>query len=134
PDHVSGFPLLVEKLWLLGRRAPIPIYGPAPTLDVARTLFDAFSTEKWEGLPRRAWHEVAMEAGAPVFADDALTVTAAPVDHPVPTIGLRFEGVSGSVLAYSGDTAKCTNVVHLARGADLLVHEATGSQDRKSVV
>ncbi|NNF57861.1 MAG: MBL fold metallo-hydrolase, partial [Rhodothermaceae bacterium] len=27
PDHISGFPLLIEKLWLLGRREPIPIYG-----------------------------------------------------------------------------------------------------------
>jgi ribonuclease Z len=128
PDHVSGFPLLVEKLWLLRRREPIPIYGPAPTLAVVRTVFDAFSTDTWTGLPERAWHEVPMEVGAPVFEDDALAVTAAPVIHPVPTIGLRFEGASGSVLAYSCDTAKCAHVVTLGRDADVLVHEATGSQ------
>jgi len=32
PDHVSGFPLLMEKLWLAGRRRPIPVYGIAPAL------------------------------------------------------------------------------------------------------
>ena len=128
PDHVSGFPLLVEKLWLLGRRAPIPVYGPAPTLAVVRTVFGAFSTEGWDGLPDLAWHDVPMEPGARVFEDEALSVTAAPVIHPVPTIGLRFEGASGSLLAYSCDTAKSEHVVALARDADVLVHEATGSQ------
>jgi ribonuclease Z len=128
PDHVSGFPLLVEKLWLLGRRAPIPIYGPAPTLAVVRQVFGAFSTQNWEGLPERAWHDVPLEVGTPVFSDDVFTVTAAPVIHPVPTIGLRFEGASGAVVAYSCDTAKSANVVHLGRNADVLVHEATGSQ------
>ena len=44
PDHISGYPLLIEKLWLFGRREPIHVYGPAPTLEVARTLFGAFST------------------------------------------------------------------------------------------
>ena len=29
PDHIAGFPLFLEKVWLMGRRAPIPIYGPA---------------------------------------------------------------------------------------------------------
>lgn len=128
PDHVSGFPLLVLKLWLLGRRDPIRVYGPAPTLAVARTVFDAFSTEGWEGLPEREWHDVALDVHAPVLSNDALTVTAAPVVHPVPTIGLRFEGASGTVLAYSCDTAKCGHVVELARDADVLVHEATGSE------
>jgi ribonuclease Z len=128
PDHISGFPLLVLKLWLLGRRDPIPVYGPASTLAVARTVFDAFSTSSWEGLPERRWHGVALEVGAPVLQNDAVSVTAAPVIHPVPTVGLRFEGASGAVLAYSCDTAKCDAVVHLGRGADVLVHEATGSQ------
>jgi ribonuclease Z len=128
PDHISGFPLLVLKLWLLGRRDPIPVYGPAPTLAVARTVFAAYATDGWTGLPDRRWHEVVLEVGAPVLQNDALAVTAAPVVHPVPTIGLRFEGTSGTVLAYSCDTAKCEAVVHLGRGADLLVHEATGSE------
>ena len=49
------------------------------------------------------------------------------VDHPVPTIGLRFENKAGEVLAYSCDTAISPAVVDLARNADVLIHEATGS-------
>ena len=126
PDHISGYPLLLEKLWLMGRREPIPIYGPAPTLEKASRLFTTFNTENWHGFPGRLRHEVTMEAGALVFSLDGLSVTATPVDHPVPTIGLRFETDRG-VVAYSCDTAPTEAVVELARDADLLIHEGTGS-------
>jgi len=127
PDHISGYPLLIEKLWLSSRRKPIPVYGPAPTLEVARTLFGAFSTDRWDGLPGREYHDVVLEPGTEVLRTGHLTITATPVDHPVPTIGLRFESSDGSVLAYSCDTARSSAVVELARNADVLIHEATGS-------
>ena len=126
PDHISGYPLLLEKLWLMGRRDPLPVYGPAATLEKARALFAIFDTLKWTGVPERHFHPVALEAGTPVFTAGALAVTASPVCHPVPTIGLRFE-VPGATVAYSCDTAFDDDVVELARGADLLIHEGTGS-------
>ena len=125
PDHIGGFPLLVEKLWLHGRRAPVPVYGLAETLAVARRLFEAFDTSRWEGLPVLEWHAVAAAPGAAVFERGPFRVTASPVVHPVPTLGLRVEA-DGAVVAYSCDTAPCGAVDGLARGADLLVHEATG--------
>jgi len=127
PDHVSGYPLLIEKLWLFGRREPIPVYGPAPTLHLARTLFGAFTTDRWDGLPDREYNDVVLEPDVEVLRTDDLSITATPVDHPVPTIGLRFESSDGSVLAYSCDTAKSHAVVELARNADVLIHEACGA-------
>jgi len=60
-----------------------------------------------------------------VFEDDDLRVTAAPVEHLVPNIGLRIENKrTGGVVAYSSDTAPCDAVVELARDADILIHEA----------
>ncbi|WP_412067218.1 MBL fold metallo-hydrolase [Rubrivirga sp. IMCC43871] len=126
PDHISGFPLLIEKMWLQGRREPIPVYGPAPTLEKARALFAVFNTHKWDGLPERAYHPVEMAPGADVLCLGPLAITATPVDHPVPTIGLRFEA-EGAVLAYSCDTAVSDAVVTLASGADVLIHEGTGA-------
>ena len=125
PDHLSGFPLLIERMWLLGRREPIGVYGPAQTLAVARQLFALFDTAEWPGLPPLVWHPVELRTLAPVLTTRDLVVTAAPMDHPVPTIGLRF-AAGDTVVAYSCDTAPTQAVQDLARGATLLVHEATG--------
>jgi ribonuclease BN (tRNA processing enzyme) len=56
--------------------------------------------------------------------DHGVTVSAVLVQHaPVfPAFGFRFDTPHGSVV-FSGDTGPCSNVVRLARGADLLVHE-----------
>jgi ribonuclease BN (tRNA processing enzyme) len=61
----------------------------------------------------------------PVFEDERVRVSAILVEHPpvYPSFGFRFETPHG-VIAFSGDTAEHPNVVELARGADLLVHEA----------
>jgi ribonuclease BN (tRNA processing enzyme) len=56
--------------------------------------------------------------------DHGVEVSAILVQHaPVfPAFGFRFDTPHGSVV-FSGDTGACENVVRLARGADLLVHE-----------
>jgi ribonuclease Z len=47
----------------------------------------------------------------------------------IPTIGLRVEFLQGEhSLAYSCDTSPCDEVIRLASGVDLLIHEATGAQ------
>ena len=127
PDHVAGFPLFMEKIWLLGRRRPIPVHGIRPAIDQARRLWEAFETGGWEGVPEILWREVAHEPGAPVLEDERWRVTAAPGIHGVPVAGLRVEDRrGGGVAAYSADTAKSDVITGLARGAALLVHEATG--------
>ncbi|MFK7848783.1 MAG: MBL fold metallo-hydrolase [Rhodothermales bacterium] len=131
PDHISGFPLFMEKIWLAGRRTPIPIYGPPEALDQARRTFATFNTSRWEGLPERIWHETWPKSDSRALTrlleDDAWDITAAPVAHGVPTIGFRIHcKTSGTVVAYSCDTEPTENVITLAQNADLLVHEATG--------
>ncbi|GIL91146.1 hypothetical protein Vretifemale_18806, partial [Volvox reticuliferus] len=48
-----------------------------------------------------------------------------PVDHIKDTHGLVLEGRAGWRLVFSGDTRPCQKTVDAARGATLLVHEAT---------
>lgn len=126
PDHVSGFPLFMERLWLSGRRRPIPVYGIRPAIDQAKRAFEAFDTSPWEGMPEIEWHEVALEEGASVLSDDTWTITASPGDHAVPVIGLRVQHANGKVIAYSCDTARSSAIMRLSKDADILVHEATG--------
>jgi len=59
-----------------------------------------------------------------VTEDDDVRVTAILVEHaPVfPAFAFRFDTAAGSIVI-SGDTAPCANLVALAHGADILVHE-----------
>ncbi|MEP9416105.1 MBL fold metallo-hydrolase [Gordonia sp. VNQ95] len=61
----------------------------------------------------------------PVMSDDRVRVSAILVRHPpiFPSFGFRFDTKYGSV-AFSGDTTITPNMVTLAKGADVLVHEA----------
>ncbi len=60
-----------------------------------------------------------------VYRDDLVTVTAILVEHPpvAPAFAFRFDTVEGSV-TISGDTTATDNLVTLAAGTDLLLHEA----------
>jgi ribonuclease BN (tRNA processing enzyme) len=60
-----------------------------------------------------------------VMEDDRVRVTAILVPHGnvYPSFAFRFDTDHGSV-TFSGDTRQSDNVVALARGSDLLVHEA----------
>jgi ribonuclease BN (tRNA processing enzyme) len=54
----------------------------------------------------------------------AMTLRAVPVEHPVAAYALRVEH-DGASLVYSGDTGPCRGLVELARGADVLLCEAS---------
>lgn len=60
-----------------------------------------------------------------VFEDDRVSVTAVLVEHPpiAPAFAFRFDSESGSVTV-SGDTRESANLVRLATGTDVLLHEA----------
>ena len=59
-----------------------------------------------------------------IFEDGAVKVTTVAVmhGHAVPALAFRFDTHDGSV-AFSGDTAVNDNLVALAQGADILVHQ-----------
>jgi len=125
PDHVFGVPILLMNTWLLGRTDPLPVYGLQDALERFKAMMDLLHWQEWPGLFPVPCRTVAEEVGAPVLEDEEFRVTGAPVKHLVPTLGLRIENKrSGGVVAYSSDTSPCDAVVALARGADILIHEA----------
>ena len=125
-DHVGGLPLMVERLWIAGRREPLPVIGIQSAIDQAKRVHDAFDTSDWPGYPGIALTTIPHEAGALVLEDRDWRITSAPGTHSVPVIGLRIEAASGAVVAYSCDTAYDPTIVELARDAVLLLHEAAG--------
>ena len=123
-DHVGGFPLFMEKLWLSGRRDPIPVYGIESAIGQARRAWECFDTKSWKGVPEIQWHRLKHEPGALVLRNERWHVTASPGIHPVPVVGLRVEAAGGGVVAYSCDTNPSPQITALAAGVDILVHEA----------
>ena len=59
-----------------------------------------------------------------VFGDEVVEVSAVRVQHghAVPALAYRFDTQDGSVV-FSGDTTVCEDLISLAAGADILVHQ-----------
>jgi ribonuclease Z len=128
PDHVSGVPLLLMNMWLLGRKAPLNIYGLHHTLDRIEGLMGFYDWSSWPNFFPVAFHRLPLEEMTLVFENREFRLFASPVSHLIPTIGLRIEFLkSRKTVAYSCDTEPCPQVIRLAEGADILIHEATGA-------
>ncbi len=127
PDHISGFPTLIMNMWLLGRKEPLDIYGLNYTLERVKSLMESFDWNAWPNFFSVRFHDMAEDEMALVLESEELKIYSTPVCHLIPTVGLRIEHLSNKkVLAYSCDTAPCLSVVSLARGANILIHEAAG--------
>ncbi|MBU0491038.1 MAG: MBL fold metallo-hydrolase [Chloroflexi bacterium] len=125
-DHVYGLPILVQGLWLMGRRTPLCIWGPPDALRVAGQIMDAVDWQSWPGLFPVHWRPALPPAVTELFAGPDLVVSAVATQHSVPAIAVRVQDRdSGRAAVYSSDTEPCAAVVALAQDADLLVHEAT---------
>jgi ribonuclease BN (tRNA processing enzyme) len=80
-----------------------------------------------EGYPPLAplVHPHELTRGGTVWTDDKVKVSAALVHHPIvePAFAYRFDTPDRSIVI-SGDTTASDNLIQLAKGADVLVHEA----------
>ena len=69
-------------------------------------------------------HVHELRDGGLVMRDENVGVTATLVHHPpvVPAFAYRFDGADRSIVI-SGDTTRSDNLVKLAQGAEVLVHQ-----------
>jgi ribonuclease Z len=128
PDHVSGVPQLLMNMWLMGHKRPLNIYGLQYTLDRIEDLMGFYGWSEWPNFFPVTFFRLPAEEMAKVLDCEEFRIYASPVQHFIPNIGLRIEFVeSQKVVAYSCDTEPCEQVIRLAEGADLLIHEASGA-------
>ncbi|MFI6264945.1 MBL fold metallo-hydrolase [Micromonospora sp. NPDC051006] len=117
PDHCADLnPLLRARALRDDPPAPLPVYTLAGALDAVLAL-------DRPGMLDAAYALHEFTAGdrldiGPFRADTRS------LPHWVPNAGVRL-AAGDRVLAYTGDTGPSPDVVELARGADLLVAEAT---------
>lgn len=122
PDHIYGLPSLLHEMWLDGRTDVLHIYANKHTLEVALSLLDVFALRRkpveldLQTIPEKNEYLL--------LENEILEVRTSPVEHEVPTVGVRVTMRSnGRTVAFSADTGPCRPVVALARGADVLFHE-----------
>lgn len=127
PDHVAGFPNMMMHMWLIGRKAPMRIYGLHHCINRIEDTMEAYGWQEWPGFFPVTFHRISEREDAPVLENEEFRIRAYPVSHFVPTIGLRIENkLSDKILAYGCDTEPCPGVYALAHQADMLIHEAAG--------
>jgi ribonuclease Z len=127
-DHLYGLPILVQGLWLGGREAALPVYGPGQALDRASQLLALLDLTDSDRRLSLEWHSVPLREEQQVLGVGEIRVTASPVLHgDQDTLALRFDNsLTKRAIVYSADTEPCPTLIRLAAGADLLLHEATG--------
>ena len=128
PDHVSGLPLFLMDLWLLGRQEPLSIYANTHALPRIEQMMALYDWKQWPRFYPTSFHEIPEKEMHLAIADADVEVYTSPVQHLIPTIGLRIEFFpQNRVMAYSCDTEPCQAVVRLAKDADVLIHETAGA-------
>jgi ribonuclease BN (tRNA processing enzyme) len=131
-DHNADYGNLIWLAWTAGLRTRVDTWGPPPLKKMTKLFFEMNAYDintriADEGrvplTPLVRVHE--LSRGGLVMQDENVKVTAALVHHPpvVPAFGFRFDGVDRSIVI-SGDTAPSDNLIKLAQGADVLVHDA----------
>lgn len=138
-DHIDGLGALGLQRWVQANATqPLILQGPVGVGEVAAGFNAAYRTDSGYrtghhgaavappsgfGFSPRAF---ALADGAGVILNEGgLKITASTVDHgPVePAVAYRFD-YKGRCITVSGDTAQSPALEVLAKGCDLLVHEA----------
>jgi ribonuclease BN (tRNA processing enzyme) len=131
PDHnIEYGPLLVIG-WISGMRQAVRAYGPPPLMQMTADYFRSakatidFWAEDFRVPPLQTIEVREIPGSGPVMQDENVKVTSVLVQHPpvTPALGYRFDFPDRSI-AFSGDTIALQEVARLAKGADVLVHEA----------
>ncbi len=127
PDHVSGVPNMLMHMWLLGRKAPLRIYGLNHCVNRVEDMMMFFAWDTWPNFFPVTFHRVLERNNAPILENDDFRIVGYLTKHFIPTMGLRIENKrNGKVLAYTCDTEPIPPLLELAKDADLLIHEAAG--------
>ncbi len=120
-DHFFGVPLLLLRLWEMGRKEPLQIISAVPA---EKKIQEAMELA-YPNFQKRLQFPVRFARLEPgkTFHYQELTYKAAEAIHSQPSYGLKVTQGSKSFY-YSGDGRATEETEQLMRGCDLIVHEA----------
>lgn len=125
-DHFFGMPLLLLRLWEMGRTRPLTVCGQRGVAEkISRALELAFP-----GFGAKLSYEVRFEEIEPDSPHQiaGLSFQAVQTVHSERNLGLMLDDGSKR-LYYSGDGRPSEGVVELIRQCDIAIHEAFMLQD-----
>ncbi len=139
-DHTVGLPDLWLTGWLpaaFGQRVkPLHIWGGHGVKRLTKNLQKAYQTDikmrivdEKLSLPGVSLVGKEIHEGV-VYERNGVKVTAFNVDHGKairPALGYRID-YNGHTVVISGDTRVCDNLLHFAKGADVLIHEVAAAK------
>ena len=134
-DHTVGYPDLILTPWVLGRRVPLEVYGPAGIKEMTKHVLEAYRVDFESRSKQYAenlftvgtfpeGHKVNAHEITPgvVYKDANVTVRAFPTKHTIESYGYRFDTRDRSIVI-SGDTNPTQATIDACNGCDILIHE-----------
>jgi ribonuclease BN (tRNA processing enzyme) len=143
-DHTLGLGYLMASGWMMGRTAPLPIWGPpgladyvqreGAALKLGEDIFRPQMLSRPDLQSLYPVHEADVTNATEIYHDDAVRVSATVTTHFDPAhpashsygsdkaYAYRFDTAKGSV-TFTGDTGPSDAVTALAKGSDVLVSE-----------
>ncbi|MCM5663031.1 ribonuclease Z [Galbibacter mesophilus] len=121
-DHFFGLPGLLSTFRLLGREAPIHVYGPKGIKKAVTTMLKV--GHAWTNFPLY-FHELESNTSELIFEDETVEVYTIPLKHRVYTNGFLFKEKEGdrkldvnAANEYGIDTAYFRNI---KKGKDIVL-------------
>jgi ribonuclease BN (tRNA processing enzyme) len=126
-DHTLGFPMLtLNRLWASNS---LHVYAGSHTIAILQTLGALMFSNLKPHPMNIQWHGLSEQDPDETSLTPDVTLRTTVLDHPpgVPTLAARWDFAGGPSITFATDTRACDAAVELARGSDLLIHEASFS-------
>jgi phosphoribosyl 1,2-cyclic phosphodiesterase len=125
-DHLQGLPVFAP---LFVPDSAFEFYGPGPDSATVAKMIGAVIRPPW--FPVTFDESAAQKVCLPVPSQltvGPVSITSIRLHHPDPVMGYRLDGPNRSIVVATdheaGDAAVDERLVELARGADVLIHDA----------
>lgn len=145
-DHIDGLGELLLQAWIAGSRdRPLPVYGPVGVDRVVKGIGEAYAGDRgfriahhgpqvanptgFGGEPNTIPADRLGDSGGVIYRRDGVVIRAVNVQHaPVhPAFGYRID-YGGRSIVISGDTAYSPSLERMAKGSEVIFHEALNRQ------
>ena len=139
-DHTGGLSDLILTPWVLERKEPLRLFGPAGLKHMADCILDAYTAdikERMNGLEQANQEGIRVEteeiSPGLIYQDELVKVEAIPVIHGTFDGSFAFKFYTpDKTIVISGDTYPCEALIEAADNCDILVHEAYYTEGVKS--